>query len=254
MGGFHAVSGDTNNNGEMNKCWWTNRESELMSYLLFTVHRHGGDDVTWFDAILMIAVLPLRSRLLRKTWRLWKTIFGYSLERVRLLPLFINSESFHVICSYSWFSSALQRSHISGHYSIMFFRRICIETGLCYWSTNMAALWRHLQSFLNLTLTLIVGWIYHHGRCACAYVKNIIVVPILMKKKRKVPQWSVFLKMAHDNLFESLYWLLFNDTRKLKQRRFWVMRVNRKWGLFHFKAPWRCQICICKCLHYYRDD
>ena len=21
--GFHAISGDTNNNGEMNKCWWT---------------------------------------------------------------------------------------------------------------------------------------------------------------------------------------------------------------------------------------
>ena len=23
IGGFHAISGDTNNNGEMNKCWWT---------------------------------------------------------------------------------------------------------------------------------------------------------------------------------------------------------------------------------------
>ena len=39
IGGFHAISGDTNNNGEMNK-------SELMSDLLFTVHQHGGDDVT----------------------------------------------------------------------------------------------------------------------------------------------------------------------------------------------------------------
>ena len=27
IGGFHAISGDTNNNGEMNKCWWTNRAS-----------------------------------------------------------------------------------------------------------------------------------------------------------------------------------------------------------------------------------
>ena len=27
IGGFHAVSGDTNNNGEMNKCWWTNKAS-----------------------------------------------------------------------------------------------------------------------------------------------------------------------------------------------------------------------------------
>ena len=27
IGGFHPISGDTNNNGEMNKCWWTNKTS-----------------------------------------------------------------------------------------------------------------------------------------------------------------------------------------------------------------------------------
>ena len=27
IGGFHAISGDTNDNGEMNKCWWTNKVS-----------------------------------------------------------------------------------------------------------------------------------------------------------------------------------------------------------------------------------
>ena len=27
IGGFHAISGDTNNNGEMNKCWRTNKPS-----------------------------------------------------------------------------------------------------------------------------------------------------------------------------------------------------------------------------------
>ena len=27
IGGFHAISGDTNNNDEMNKCWWTNKAS-----------------------------------------------------------------------------------------------------------------------------------------------------------------------------------------------------------------------------------
>ena len=27
IGGFHAILGDTNNNGEMNKCWWTNKAS-----------------------------------------------------------------------------------------------------------------------------------------------------------------------------------------------------------------------------------
>ena len=76
---FHAILGDTNNNCEMNECWWTNntiqyntirvycentlsynngvlsqtdrksgsvKQSELMSDLLFSVHQHGGDDVT----------------------------------------------------------------------------------------------------------------------------------------------------------------------------------------------------------------
>ena len=28
IGVFHAISGDTNNNGEMNKCWWTNKASK----------------------------------------------------------------------------------------------------------------------------------------------------------------------------------------------------------------------------------
>ena len=27
IGGFHAISGDKNNHGEMNKCWWTNKAS-----------------------------------------------------------------------------------------------------------------------------------------------------------------------------------------------------------------------------------
>ena len=27
IGGFHAISEDTNNNGEMNKRWWTNKAS-----------------------------------------------------------------------------------------------------------------------------------------------------------------------------------------------------------------------------------
>ena len=27
LAGFHAISGDTNNSGEMNKCWWTNKAS-----------------------------------------------------------------------------------------------------------------------------------------------------------------------------------------------------------------------------------
>ena len=35
---------------------------------------------------------------------------------------------------------------------------------------------------------------------------------------------------------------------------FKATHVSRKWSLFHFKAPWRYQICISKCLYYYRDD
>ena len=27
IGGFHPISGDTNNNAEMYKCWWTNKTS-----------------------------------------------------------------------------------------------------------------------------------------------------------------------------------------------------------------------------------
>ena len=27
IGGFHASSGNTNNNGEIKKCWWTNKAS-----------------------------------------------------------------------------------------------------------------------------------------------------------------------------------------------------------------------------------
>ena len=45
IAGFHAVSGDTNNNGEMNKLL-VDKQNELMSDLLFAVHQHGGDDVT----------------------------------------------------------------------------------------------------------------------------------------------------------------------------------------------------------------
>ena len=41
-----TISGDTNNNGEMNKLMLVDKQSELMSDLLFTVHQHGGDDVT----------------------------------------------------------------------------------------------------------------------------------------------------------------------------------------------------------------
>ena len=43
IGGFHEISGDTNNNHEQ---MLLDKQNELMSDLLFTVHQHGGDDVT----------------------------------------------------------------------------------------------------------------------------------------------------------------------------------------------------------------
>ena len=36
-GGFQAISGDTINNGEMNKCWWTNKAS----YRIYSINRPG---------------------------------------------------------------------------------------------------------------------------------------------------------------------------------------------------------------------
>ena len=42
--------------------------------------------------------------------------------------------------------------------------------------------------------------------------------------------------------------------RELKQRCFWAMHVNRKWGLLTIYMPWRQQICIAKFLFSYKDD
>ena len=42
--------------------------------------------------------------------------------------------------------------------------------------------------------------------------------------------------------------------RMLKQRRFWVMHVNRKWILYPFKMPWWYQICILQCLFSQEND
>ena len=39
IGGFHVTSSP--------RCWWTVEKRSLISDLLFTVHQHGGDDVTW---------------------------------------------------------------------------------------------------------------------------------------------------------------------------------------------------------------
>ena len=41
---------------------------------------------------------------------------------------------------------------------------------------------------------------------------------------------------------------------RIKQRRFSATQVNRKWAIFHFKLPWRYQICITKRKYPYRDD
>ena len=47
IGGFHAISADTNNTEWWNEQMLVDKESELMSDLLYTVHQHRGDNVTW---------------------------------------------------------------------------------------------------------------------------------------------------------------------------------------------------------------
>ena len=42
--------------------------------------------------------------------------------------------------------------------------------------------------------------------------------------------------------------------KKLKQRRFWVMRLKRKWILYPFKMPWWYQTCILQCLFSQGND
>ena len=44
IGGFQPISRDTDDNGEMYKCWWTNKRANERSIVF--VHQHGGDDVT----------------------------------------------------------------------------------------------------------------------------------------------------------------------------------------------------------------
>ena len=57
----------------------------------------------------------------------WYKCSSRSLERVSCLLFFINSESIHIICSYSWFSSALKGSHVTVQNNTMVFRGICMK-------------------------------------------------------------------------------------------------------------------------------
>ena len=45
-----------------------------------------------------------------------------------------------------------------------------------------------------------------------------------------------------------------SGVKELKQRRFWVTHVNRKWGLFPFYTPGHYQISIAEFLFSYKDD
>ena len=78
--------------------------------------------------------------------------------------------------------------------------------------------------------------------------------------------WLVWSDLLHERLARRRFQMHYGTVsgtlsrliRKLKQRpeqrRFWATHFNRKWGHLHFKAHWRYQICIFKCLYYYRDD
>ena len=43
------------------------KQSELMSDLLFTVHQHGGDDVTWKPPIMPLSDITLKPRFFLRT-------------------------------------------------------------------------------------------------------------------------------------------------------------------------------------------
>ena len=53
---------------------------------------------------------------------------------------------------------------------------------------------------------------------------------------------------------EATSWNSNRGNRELKQRCFWAMHVNRKWGLLTIYMLWRQQICIAKFLFSYKDD
>ena len=55
------------------------------------------------------------------------------------------------------------------------------------------------------------------------------------------------------NGFQFTFFVAWQWKRSIR-RLSWVTHVNRKWDLFHFDIPWRCQICLAKYLYSYRDD
>ena len=49
------------------------KQNELMSDLLFTIHQHGGDDVTWKPPITAISA-ALHETFVRSKYRIYSTI------------------------------------------------------------------------------------------------------------------------------------------------------------------------------------
>ena len=147
----------------------------------------------------------------------------------------------------------------------MVFRRICIKIELCHWSTNMAALTSLVIDFFGISWSIsnsnrgVYTITADVQMCMCLYVKNTIMVPIKIKvpiKKKSSLVVSVFKVGTCRMTFLKASTDCFSVTlgSVSMQRRFWVKHVNQKWGLFHFKAPWCYQICIPKCLDYYRSE
>ena len=46
----------------------------------------------------------------------------------------------------------------------------------------------------------------------------------------------------------------YQGLKRVKQRRFWAKKVNRRWGLLPYSMTWHYQICIGKCRYSCRDD
>lgn len=83
----------------------------------------------------------------------------------------------------------------------------------------------------------------------CSFVISRILVKLGIKIKCRFFEFKPWNSEVLVIAVLSFWYII----RSLKQRCFWAMDVNQKWGLFPFDMPWQYHICIAKCLYSYRD-
>ena len=68
------------------------------------------------------------------------------------------------------------------------------------------------------------------------------------------PTWTNIQQWMSIRWHEATSWNSNRGDMELKQRCFWAMHVNRKWGLLTIYMPWRQQICIAKFFFSCKND